>query len=96
MADSPENQPNIVQILNNLGNLYKAINEFSKAESASLCAKSIRERLTQQHPSAYTLGLEMTLLNMGLFYKYAVVDREKSIVYCQNCMLVGRPPTRMC
>ena len=62
----PEAETGNVQI--NLGNLYKAKNDYNAALNAYQKALEIYERLAKTSPATYEPGLAMTQNNLGLFY----------------------------
>ncbi len=65
--------------LNNLANLQRAKNEFSKAEQSYEEALEIRRKLAEENPQTYLPDVGMTLINMAIFYQDSIVKKELSI-----------------
>lgn len=61
--------PNVAVVLNNLGNLQRHNNEFSKAKKMFLSALKIRRKLAKTGIHYHQFVLAATLNNMGQLYK---------------------------
>lgn len=56
-------------ILNNLGILYKNLNDYTAAQTAYERALSIREKLAETNPAEYLPDVAQTLSNLGIFHR---------------------------
>ncbi|MEM6963320.1 MAG: tetratricopeptide repeat protein [Bacteroidota bacterium] len=63
-----KNEATQSHFLNNLGNYYKDLNEYDKAETAYLNALKIRERLVKNNSERFELDLAITHNNLGVLY----------------------------
>jgi len=70
--------PYVATTLNNLGLLQSAKNEFDQAETSYLEALEIRRKLAEVNPQTYEIPLATTHISLSLFYRYNVVDEQKS------------------
>jgi tetratricopeptide (TPR) repeat protein len=76
--------------LNNLGNLYADLQDFSKSEIAYNEALDIRRQLASDNPQVYESFLASTLVNLGLLYcqqeqyQKAIPVFEESLLHYKN------------
>jgi len=74
-------RPDVADMLNYLGNLYRNTGRLGEAENAYNDALAIRRDLATRNPAAHRRGMAATLNNLGIFY--SVIGRlgeaEKAI-----------------
>lgn len=70
-------------VLNNLGGLYHAKNDYPAANTAFKRALEIYERLASINPQTYEPYVAVTLINMGLLYK-ALFEETQNKQYAEN------------
>jgi len=80
--------PDVSMTLNNLAVLYKDKNELEKAENAYNEALQIRRELAKINPSAFELDVAVTCINLSLFYLQSKKDKELSIQYAKECIVL--------
>ena len=68
---------------NNMGVLYKELNQYGKAEKCYSGALEIRERLATENPAKYSGDLAMTYNNMGVLYgDFDQYDKAEKYYLC--------------
>ncbi len=65
--------------------------ESERASSEYKEALEIRRNLYGQMPNVYTPDLANTLINLAIFYKQFIINREKSIEYVIEALILLRP-----
>ncbi|MGC2235267.1 MAG: tetratricopeptide repeat protein [Pyrinomonadaceae bacterium] len=83
--------PNVATTLNNLAVLHANQNKYEKASNEYKEALEIYRNLHEQMPNAYAPDLANTLKNLAVFYQESLVDREKSLEYVIEAVMLLRP-----
>jgi tetratricopeptide (TPR) repeat protein len=78
-------------ILNNLGILQRAQNEYGKASASYEEALSIYRSLAAENPQTYIPNVGVTLKNMAVFYQDDKVDKELSMQYVDEAITILLP-----
>jgi tetratricopeptide (TPR) repeat protein len=81
--------PSFALMLNNLGNLYSAISQFSEAEQVYQEALAIRRELAQATPQVYLPDVAGTLNNLGNLYRFMQQFSKAEQVY-QEALAIWR------
>ena len=68
LAERQKDEEKIAAVLNNLGVLYKAINDYTASESAFNQSLEVRKKLAKNNPDIYLPDVAMTQNNLGNFY----------------------------
>jgi tetratricopeptide (TPR) repeat protein len=61
-------EPDVARTLNNLGNLFRDIQQLAEAEKAFKESLEIRRRLARTNPAAYEPDVARTLNNLGILF----------------------------
>ena len=83
--------PLVATTLNNLAILHRNKNELAKAEAEYVEALAIRRELAAVNPAAYLPDVAMTLLNIAIYHLYSVPDRERSVNYAMEVVMILSP-----
>jgi tetratricopeptide (TPR) repeat protein len=81
----------VATTLNNLAILHANQNEYEKASNEYEEALKIYRNLYEQIPKAYAPGLANTLINLSAFYQDSLNEREKSLEYVIEAVILLRP-----
>ena len=77
-------------VLNNLGILYKDMNNYPEAEKAYLEALEIRRKLAKSNPSNYEPDVAMTQYNLGILYSVKNNYPEAEKAYLEALVIYRR------
>jgi len=80
-SDPDAYRPDVADMLNYLGNLYRNTGRLEKAEKAYNEALAIRRDLAARNPTAHRRGMAATLNNLGIFYSNTGRPSEAEKVY---------------
>lgn len=83
--------PDIALTLNNLSILYQNQKEYKKASLGYEEALEIRRNLYEQMPNVYAPDLANTLKNFAIFYQAYLPEREKSLKYIMESVILLLP-----
>ena len=83
--------PLVATTLNNLAILHRNKNELAKAEAEYVEALAIRRELAAVNPAAYLPDVAMTQLNIAIYHLYSVPDRERSVNYAMEVVMILSP-----
>ncbi|HEX8248129.1 MAG TPA: tetratricopeptide repeat-containing protein, partial [Pyrinomonadaceae bacterium] len=81
----------VAMTLNNLAILHRKQNEYEKASKEYEEALEIRRNLYEQMPNVYAPYLANTLKNLAVFYQKSLPQREKSLEYVTEAVILLRP-----
>ncbi len=77
--------------LNNLANLHKAKGELAAAKLAYTESLEIIRTLAAVNPAIYLPDLAMTLMNVAIYYLQSTPNRDRSISYSIETIILLRP-----
>lgn len=77
--------------LNNLANLHSAKNELAQAEAEYVEALAIYRELAAVNPAAYLPNVAATLINVAIYHLHSAPNRERSINYALEAVLILLP-----
>jgi tetratricopeptide (TPR) repeat protein len=83
--------PYVATMLNNLANLHQAKNELVQAEAEYLKALEIYRKLAAVNPAAYLPDVAMTLINIAIYHLEPIPNRERSINYSLEAVMILLP-----
>jgi len=81
----------VATTLNNLANLHQVQNRYDEALRKFEEALAIRRRLAETNPHTYLPDVAMTLINLSIYFQECVIEREKSLEFVMEAMLIVLP-----
>ncbi|HEX8735280.1 MAG TPA: tetratricopeptide repeat protein [Pyrinomonadaceae bacterium] len=90
--DNPQTYlPEVAMALNNLAVVRQNQKEYEKASKELGEALQIYRNLYEQMPNVYTPHLANTLINLSLFHQESLQEREKSLEYVTEAIMLLQP-----
>lgn len=83
--------PDVAVTLNSLANLHKAQNRYEDALKEYEEALTIRRNLAKTNPHTYLPFVAMTLNNLAIYYQQVNIQREKSLEFVMEAILIVLP-----
>ncbi len=83
--------PYVATTLNNLAILHKAQNNYQDALQEFEEALKIRRKLAETNPNTYLPDVAVTLINLSIYFRKAVAQREKSLAYVVEAVIILLP-----
>jgi len=83
--------PFVAGTLNNLAVLHKAQNRYDEALNEYEEALTIRRKLAETNPNTFLPDVAQTLINLSIYFQDCVIEREKSLEYVLEALLIVLP-----